>query len=29
MLFTFENVVHALEGVSGVSSFITTDEQLQ
>ena len=27
MLFTFEN--HALGGVSGVASFITTDEQLQ
>jgi len=31
MLFTFENgsSAHALGGVSGVASFITTDEQLQ
>jgi len=31
MLFTFKNEVsaHALGGVSGVASFITTDEQLQ
>jgi len=32
MLFTFETALssaHALGGVSGVASFITTDEQLQ
>jgi len=31
MLFTFENnrFAHALGGVSGVASFITTDEQLR
>ena len=31
MLFTFGNgvLLHALGGVSGVASFITTDEQLQ
>jgi len=29
MLFTFENGADALVGVSGVASFITTDEQLQ
>jgi len=29
MLYTFVNGVHALGGVSGVASFITTDEQHQ
>jgi len=28
-MFTFENRAHALGGVSGVASFITTDKQLQ
>jgi len=32
MLFTFENIyssAHAIGGISGVASFIATDEQLQ